>query len=224
MSPAISDEITAVATAVLAAFAIVTAVVAGLAFRKQAQELRDQAALLEVQSGQLETQRQQLADQQALSARQTGVLELQATELRESLDERKHQADEQRMAQADQVAAWFGTGEVYPDVAFGQQPRPAWGAFIRNESPLPIYSARVLFHFVATDSPVSEQWQPIMRGGPPEYIRVIPPRSQKFIEIPDQVRDMIDDCNDNIYVVSVEFTDAAGSRWQRDARGALNSL
>jgi hypothetical protein len=43
----------------------------------------------------------------------------------------------------------------------------------------------------------------------------------RFVEIPEQVRDMIDQVDDSIYVVSVEFTDAAGNRWERDPRGAL---
>jgi len=63
-----------------------------------------------------------------------------------------------------------------------------------------------------------------MRGGPPERIRVIPPRHDKFVEIPATVKKMIRECSDEIYVVSIEFTDAAGNRWERDARGALNAL
>jgi hypothetical protein len=56
----------------------VTAIFAILAFRKQSQDVRDQAELLQVQSGQLDAQREQLRDQQALGKRQTQVLELQA--------------------------------------------------------------------------------------------------------------------------------------------------
>ena len=50
MSLLVATQITAVATAVLAAFAIVTAVLAGLAFSKQSAELRDQGKLLEIES------------------------------------------------------------------------------------------------------------------------------------------------------------------------------
>lgn len=63
MSVDLSGEITAIATAVLAFFAIVTAIYAIRAFRTQSQEVRDQAEMLMVQSGQLELQRQQLGDQ-----------------------------------------------------------------------------------------------------------------------------------------------------------------
>jgi hypothetical protein len=34
----------------------------------------------------------------------------------------------------------------------------------------------------------------------------------------------MNECNDKVYVVSIWFTDAAGSRWERDPRGALNPL
>jgi hypothetical protein len=63
MSVDLSGEITAIATAVLAFFAIVTAIYAIRAFRTQSQEVRDQAEMLKVQSGQLELQRRQLGDQ-----------------------------------------------------------------------------------------------------------------------------------------------------------------
>jgi cbb3-type cytochrome oxidase subunit 3 len=58
MSLELSGEITAIATSVLAVFAIVTAAFAILAFRKQSKEVRDQAAMLNVQSEQLDLQRQ----------------------------------------------------------------------------------------------------------------------------------------------------------------------
>jgi cbb3-type cytochrome oxidase subunit 3 len=48
MSVDLSGEITAIATAALALFAIVTAAFAILAFRKQSQEVRDQAEMLMV--------------------------------------------------------------------------------------------------------------------------------------------------------------------------------
>ena len=50
MSVDLSGEITAIATAVLAFFAIVTAIYAIRAFCKQSQEVRDQAEMLMVQS------------------------------------------------------------------------------------------------------------------------------------------------------------------------------
>ena len=67
MSLIFATQLTAVATATLAVFAIVTAVFAILAFRKQPQEVTDQAKMLEVQSG-------QLSEQRKINAEQIGVL------------------------------------------------------------------------------------------------------------------------------------------------------
>ena len=53
MSVDLSGELTAIATAVLAFFAIVTAVYARRAFLKQSKEVSDQASMLKVQSEQL---------------------------------------------------------------------------------------------------------------------------------------------------------------------------
>jgi hypothetical protein len=54
-----------------------------------------------------------------------------------------------------------------------------------------------------------------------EKIRVLPPRTDRFIEIPEQVRNQMSEVSDSVYAVSIEFTDAAGNRWERDPRGAL---
>lgn len=117
MSADLSGEITAIATAVLAVFAIVTAFYARQAFRKQSQEVSaverqvkdqqeltmQQSELLKIQSGQLELQRQQLDHQRQVNAGQTEVLKLQADDLRESLTARQRAAEEQRKAQASKV-------------------------------------------------------------------------------------------------------------------------
>src|SRR5260221_13834131 len=98
MSLIAATQITAIATAVLAAFAIVTAWYARRAFREQSEEVR--------------TLKKQLKDQQDLTAKQTPVLELQAEELRESLDERKREAANQRRAQASMVFVWQERAKV----------------------------------------------------------------------------------------------------------------
>jgi len=78
---------------------------------------------------------------------------------------------------------------------------------------------RVFFHYVQEE--LGGNWTAAMRGGPVERIRVIPPGADRFAEIPDQVRKMLDQCDDQVYVTSIEFTDAAGTQWERDPRGAL---
>jgi ABC-type protease/lipase transport system fused ATPase/permease subunit len=71
MSLIFATQLTAVATAVLAAFAIVTAWYAPKAFVKQSKEVSDQASTLEIQSG-------QLAGQRNVNAEQIRVLALRA--------------------------------------------------------------------------------------------------------------------------------------------------
>lgn len=83
MSEIFTDQLTAVANVVLAVFALATAVLAGLAFLKQSREVhaveqqmkdgqelaRQQAALLIVQSDQLEVQRRQFDEDQTARRR-----------------------------------------------------------------------------------------------------------------------------------------------------------
>ena len=87
MSLLFATQLTAIATAVLAVFAIVTAWYARWAFLKQSQEVRaierqvqdaqeltrQQAELLRIQSGQLDLQRQQFDDQRADAVRHGGA-------------------------------------------------------------------------------------------------------------------------------------------------------
>ena len=153
MSSDLSAEITAIATAVLAVFAIVTAFFARQAFRKQSQEVRaierqvkdqheltrQQAELLKVQSGQLELQRQQLDDQRKASTDQAKVLKLQADELRESLAARQRAAEEQRKAQASKVFIVEAEGLSRPPS--GPPAIPFVVARAVNSSDQPVYDA-----------------------------------------------------------------------------------
>jgi hypothetical protein len=86
MSLIFATQLTAIATAMLAAFAIVTGIYAIRAFRKQSKEVSDQISMLGIQSD-------RLAEQRKINAEQLRVLALQAGELRESLAERKREAD-----------------------------------------------------------------------------------------------------------------------------------
>jgi hypothetical protein len=99
MSSDLSGEITAIATAVLAVFAIITGIYAVRAFRKQAREVSDQAEMLRIQSEQLDEQR-------VVNAEQVRVLALQAEELRASLEARQQASLELRYQYASTVAAW----------------------------------------------------------------------------------------------------------------------
>jgi outer membrane murein-binding lipoprotein Lpp len=211
MSEIFAEQFTAVANAVLAVFAIVTAVLAGLAFRKQAREVSDQAEMLNLQ-------RRQLEDQREATAEQGEVLKLQAEDLRESLKERKRQAEAERRAQAAMVAAWFA---VVPD---SRGPSVSqWGAMLRNASHLPVYDVSVSFYFV--EEPIRGLgWTPVARGSSTESIRLLPPQTERHVAMPDDLARQIPGFNATTYVVGITFTDAAGNRWERNPRGALNPI
>jgi hypothetical protein len=113
--------------------AIVTAVFAFLAFRKQSREVSDQAKMLEVQSD-------QLGEDRTVNAEQIRVLKLQAEELRESLDERKHEAEDRRRAQASRVFIWEERGMNRPA---NVPPFPGVTAHVANSSDQPVYDAEL---------------------------------------------------------------------------------
>jgi hypothetical protein len=144
-------QVTAIATAAPASFAIITDVFAVLAFRKQSAEIRvlgrqledqqavtgQQAKLLEVQSAQLDVQRQQLEDQCKINEKQAEVAELQAQELRESLDERKRDREQRRRDQATRVFSSTGTVPGEPKQYFIE---------VMNASDRPVYNLTVTLH------------------------------------------------------------------------------
>jgi hypothetical protein len=119
MSMIAAAQWTAVATIALAVFAVVTAVFAFLAYRKQSTELRSLEAhmtdlgawarqeteLLQVQFGKLDVLRQQFEEQRAVNARQTEVLELQAQELKASLEQHEREAVQRQRGQDAQTPA-----------------------------------------------------------------------------------------------------------------------
>lgn len=226
MSLLLATQITAIATAVLAVGAIVTAIFAVLALRKEAEEVRaieeqvtdqqeltrQQAGLLKLQSEQLELQRQQLDDQRKTNEKHSSVLELEAAELTEALKQRQHDAGEQRRKQAARVTAWLSWEEGW-----------GWGALVRNASDEPVFDVRVFFHHMREKE--GGGYQAVSQGGPPprETTAVLPPGEDRFVAIPAAVRAMFGSItiDDRTCAASVEFTDAAGNRWERDPRGAL---
>ena len=164
MSVDLSGEITAIAIAVLALFAFITAYYARKAFLKQSKELSDQASMLEVQS-----------EQRKVNAEQIRVRGLQAAELRESLAERKREADERRRAQAARVFIWQeyregnpGQYEAPPDyiALLGPLPhgesRPLMVAHVKNTSDQPVYDLMVRWTLGAAFHSESRRLKPLM--------------------------------------------------------------
>ena len=214
--------LTAIGTAVLAVFAVITAVYARKAFREQSREVaaieqqvkdgqevtRQQAELLKIQSGQLELQREQLKDQRTASAAQAEVLELQAAELRESLEERKRDAERQRRAQAALV---FLRQSNFPDRqnlarADYSNFSPSAVAIAVNSGGQPVYDAEFYWHrgYAGYGEPNPQPLGMIMPGDKAERGRNFPPGT-----------------NMDASGAVLHFTDAAGIRWLRRPDGYL---
>lgn len=93
MSEIFSVQLTAAATLALAVLALLTAVLAYLAWRKQSREVSDQAK----------------------------ILRLQAEELGQAAAEREREANERRRAQAELVYTWHAP--VHVELDTGRHPR-----------------------------------------------------------------------------------------------------
>lgn len=142
---------------------------------------------------------------------------LAAADRRQAERERAARREADRRAQASKVTAWF---ELYHDDKYELIDK-VWGAAIRNASELPILDVRVFFYWV-NDPHDGSPWTTEQRYASVERIRVIPPGQTWNLELPDRVRSMDEKCDDQVYLVSIEFTDANGTRWMRDERGALH--
>lgn len=202
MSADLPGEI-AIATAVLAVFAIVTAWYARRAFLKQSQEVSDQASMLKLQSEQLDEQRK-------VNAEQIRVLELQAAELRESLDERKREAAERRQAQASRV---FISAQPSPE---GTDPIDSIAVRIVNTSQQPIYD--LIFSW--RDG--TGEWKEPPR--PPRLPVLMPGESASpFVTslVPSLPREsfLLDT---SLLAAGAVFRDAAGLRWRLRSDGQLD--
>jgi hypothetical protein len=133
-------------------------------------------------------------------------------------------AEDRRSAQAARVAAWYGLWKheaVTPNVYTKHpSPAPAWGAFLRNASDLPVYDVHVKFYFPPPGThDYVETWNihTVMQ-------QVLPP-SDTPIHVPiDEVELRLysdDPRMDAFHRVQIEFTDTQGIRWHRDVKGRL---
>jgi hypothetical protein len=198
MSSDLSAEITAIATVVLAIFAIVTAWYARRAFLKQSDEVlaierqvkdqkvltRQQAELLEIQSGQLEVQRQQLNDQRT----------------------------EQRRAQASRILI---SAEPRPDPGISESTDPIATNLVtvRNTSLQPIYDLRFLFR------EADGEWT--LPSDPPDQAFLMPDERYEYpfpVDIP-YMDFMLDT---SLVGAAVVFRDATGVHWRLYSDGRLD--
>lgn len=203
-----SEQLSAVTSAALAVLALFTVVFALLAFMKQAKEVRDQAAILELQRKQLEVQRED-------STKQARVLELQADDLGESLKEREREAEDRRRNQAMAVTAWLKQSE---DTMFGN----LLGAVVSNQSGQPIYDVQAYLYYME-EYRLGAEWASTT-GGASQVIKVVMPHTELHVILPREVSPYPEEDSGRIYRPSVMFTDASGNRWERNPRGVLSSV
>jgi hypothetical protein len=135
-------------------------------------------------------------------------------------EERMAWKENERRAQANRITAWFGKFEEHridKDIA---ESVDIWGAYIQNSSDLPILDVRIFFYWV-NDPRDGSEWTTELRYASVEKFRVIPPGKTRNLELPQRVRTMAQKCNDDVYLVAVEFTDASGAHWKRNEYGSL---
>ena len=199
MSLIFATQFSAVATAILAFFAIVTGVFALLAFRKQSEEVRaieqqvkdaqelsrQQADLLKVQSGQLELQREQLADQRW----------------------------ERRRTQASRVFIWT---EIGPDprrtdeqIEKGVPWREGVTAHISNTSAQPVHELTIDWHRGTAPWGKPDNVLVLMPGEQEDFTRIFPEDLPLAVDL-------------NLFGAVVRFRDAAGVHWLLRASGQLD--
>jgi hypothetical protein len=196
MSEIFAGQLAAVANVVLAVFAIITAVLAGLAFLKQSREVSDQAEMLNLQ-------RKQLAEQEKTSADQAKVLKLQAEELQESLSQRKQEAAQRRREQAAHV---FLTEKPHSWNNAINGAHHSVVVTVTNTSDEPIYEARLSWHLDGKPH----------RDLTAEEIGTIMP-GDKAVKSGDYPRGT----NLDVCGAVLRFRDASGTKWTRRPDGYL---
>lgn len=130
--------------------------------------------------------------------------------------EREARREADRRVQANKVTAWFDFYDSLED----NLPISTWGAVVRNASDLPILDVQVRIYWVI-DPGDGSPWTADLRYESPDRFRVLPPGQSRHSNLPQDIRDMEPECNDQTYLVAIDFTDNSGARWTRDARGAL---
>lgn len=133
-------------------------------------------------------------------------LEIKAGRRRDAQIEAR--AEDQRRAQASQVAIW-ASSPVIDDPQRAPRNRRYPGATVRNASRLPVFD---VFVFVSRDD----------AAGPVETyldsLPVIPPETTLTFELPDdlQIRP-----GTSVETLRIRFVDSASRRWERDGKGGL---
>jgi hypothetical protein len=199
MSALVATQVTAIATAALALFAVVTAVFAFLAYRKQSAEVG-------------------ILGQQAKDGAE--VLELQVRELRESLDERRRDSAERRRTQASLMFIWtenFDRGDLNGSRAeayskalqkSGAEVGAAVAAaHVRNTSAQPVY-----------DLVVGWNLESVLMGGNQRMLPLMPGEEHFDAEpVPAGA-------SPGAYDAVAFFRDASGVRWRAQPDGVYEEV
>lgn len=196
MSETFAVQLTAVFTAILGVGAIVTAVFAVLAFKKQSREVSDQAEMLRVQA-------EQLAEDRKVNAEQIRVLGLQAEELGRAAADRDREAEERHRAQAAQVYLQ----REYISPTYDLDP-PQLAAYVRNTSQQPVYGLRI--RWLLDGKPYEGYY---------ESTATVMPGAEHKVTI-----DLPRDKAPRDFSVSAIFRDRAGAWWQTWPYGHLEEI
>jgi hypothetical protein len=125
-----------------------------------------------------------------------------------------------RREQASQVSGWVARKN---DAA-------EWQALVRNQSALPVYNVRTVFHEMEKlpNAPnAGFGWRdvaPAVRAPRESIICVLPPETDRDVPVPNEFKRLHGNPNDRTCIVSISFTDAAGRYWERNEHGILRQV
>ena len=196
MSADLSGEITAAATAVLAVFAIVTAVLVYLAFRKQSRAIR--------------AIEKQVADQQEVTRQHGELLKLQSGQLDLHRQQFDQQAAERRRTQASCIFIWtetnHGPGDIRERYAFSPAVVETIMWHIKNSSEQPVFDLAVTWYRGTEPAGQTDRFPIFMPGQQTDYQHTASYKPQQA----DRFRAVL------------RFRDAAGVHWRLRQGGYLD--
>jgi hypothetical protein len=172
-------------------------------------------------------ERLQAAADRRQAAKDRQQAETERAEARRATEiEQAAQREASRRAQASKVTAWFAyygrmTGEPAPTDVPLPLGSAEWGAVVRNAAEQqPVFDVRI--HYFRVNGPRDgSPWTATEAYASTDIIGVIAPGQTRTQALPAQVRNQYEECNDRVYVVGIEFTDANGVRWYRNERAVL---
>ena len=130
----------------------------------------------------------------------------------QAAEARRDEAAE-RAEQADAVAAWTEWAAARNDS--GRIHYKGWGAWVVNQSLLPVYDVVVQFHL------------PDGRFLAKSVLAVLPPQGSEFVRWPTEIKQdepPVSEIDKREMRVEIHFRDTGGRRWERDRYGILRLI